>query len=497
MSFGIHFGELIARRRGEEGLRQRELAIRAFDDESRKPRISEIERGKVANPAQEIVDALTVALNLSPEDVSACRTKGRQRTGVLTFEQHEENVSKRVTEAEEKLRAATEADRAVLEQQLVEAKKRASDLEVDFARKQAELDAAHDRLSRLHNDMETEKVEAAKRALDRGDTRLADVLFGEAQEKLAAQADDIAAEAAKLAYERGRIAEDDIRWQDADKHYAEAARLSPTYDNLIAAGKFADKCGDYRRSARYEEQLVEIAEAEFGTEDAKTATALNNLASSYESQGRYDEAEPLYRSALEIGEKTLGAEHPKYATWLNNLAGLLRATDRYEEAEPLYRRALEIGEKTLGAEHPSVAIQLNNLAGLLQRTGRYGEAEPLFHRALEIGEKTLGTEHPEYATWLNNLAELLEATGRYDEAEPLYRRALEISEKTLGAEHPSVAIRLNNLAGLLGATGRYEEAEPLFQQAIKIFRASLGADHPHTKKVIANYEVFKATRDKP
>ncbi len=79
MSFGIHFGELIARCRGEEGLSQRELAIRAFDDESRKARISELERGKVANPAQEIVDALTVALNLSPEDVSACRTKGRLR----------------------------------------------------------------------------------------------------------------------------------------------------------------------------------------------------------------------------------------------------------------------------------------------------------------------------------------------------------------------------------------------------------------------------------
>jgi len=453
MSFGIHFGELVARRRGEEGLSQRELAIRAFDDESRKARISELQRGKVANPAQEIVDALTVALNLSPEDVSACRTKGRQRTGVLTFEQHEENVSKRVAEAEEKLRAATEADRAMLVQQLAEAKKRASDLEVDFARKQAELDAAHDRLSRLHNNMEAEKIEAAKRALDRGDTRLADALFGEAQEKLAAQADDIAAEAAKLAYERGRIAEDDIRWQDADKHYAEAARLSPTYDNLIKAGMFADKCGDYRRGARVKEQLVETAEAEFGAEDVKTATALNNLAVSYRVQGRYD------------------------------------------EAEPLYRRALEISEKTLGAEHPDVATSLNNLAGLLQATGRYDGAEPLFHRALEIGEKTLGAEHPDVATSLNNLAFLLEATGQYEEAEPLFRRALEIGEKALGAKHPDVATSLNNLAALLEATGRYDEAEPLFRRAVEIHRTSLGEDHPNTKTIIANYETFKTRRD--
>ncbi len=95
MSFGIHFGELIARHRGEQGLSQRALAIRAFDDESRKPRISELERGKVDNPAIEIVDALTVALKLSAEDVSACRTKGRQRAGVLTEQVHVTEIKRR------------------------------------------------------------------------------------------------------------------------------------------------------------------------------------------------------------------------------------------------------------------------------------------------------------------------------------------------------------------------------------------------------------------
>ena len=275
MSFGIHFSELVALHRGEQGLSQKDLAIKAFDDESRKPRISELERGKVHNPAQEIVDALTVALNLSPEDVSACRTKGRQRTGVLTFEQHEKNAREREERIEKKLRASNDADRAALEGQLAEAKKRASDLEVDFARKQAELDSAHARLDRLHNELGDEKVEAAKRALDAGNTKLADALFGEAQATLTAQMEDMAAEAAKLAYERGRIAEDDIRWQDADQHYSEAARLAPTYGYLLKAGEFADKCGDYRRSARYEEQLVELAEDEFGPDDERTSTALN------------------------------------------------------------------------------------------------------------------------------------------------------------------------------------------------------------------------------
>ena len=494
MSFGIHFGELVALHRGEQGLSQRQLAINAFDDESRKPRISELERGKVDNPAQDIVDALTVALNLSPEDVSACRTKGRQRTGTLTFEQHEKNVRERVAEAEEKLRAATEADRAALEGQLAEAQKRAVDLEVDFARKQAELDSAHERLDRLHNELGDEKVEAAKKALDEGDTKLADALFGEAEASLAARVEDMNAERAKLAYERGRIAEDDIRWHDADKHYSEAARLAPTYDNLIKAGEFADKCGDYRRSASYEERLVDLAEAEFGAEDERTATALNNLAESYRAQARYNEAEPLYRRALAIGEKTLGLDHPDLAAWLNNLASLLYSTGRYDEAEPFHRRALAIREKALGPDHPGVAQSLNNLALLLQAKGHLDEAEPLHRRALEISEKALGPEHPDVGIRVGNLAGLLIATGRLEEATPLRNRELAIMESAHGPDHPHVAIASNNLAELLHNTGRYDEAEPLFERAVKILRTSLGDDHPRTKKVVANYEAFKAAR---
>ncbi|CAN0523111.1 unnamed protein product [Ectocarpus sp. 8 AP-2014] len=41
------------------------------------------------------------------------------------------------------------------------------------------------------------------------------------------------------------------------------------------------------------------------------------------SQGKYDDAEPLYVRAIAIGEKVLGPEHPDLAVWLNNRAGLL------------------------------------------------------------------------------------------------------------------------------------------------------------------------------
>ena len=55
---------------------------------------------------------------------------------------------------------------------------------------------------------------------------------------------------------------------------------------------------------------------------------------------------------------------------------------RYADAEPLYKRSLAIREKALGPNHPDVATSLNNMGLLYERQGQYAEAEPLHKRAL-------------------------------------------------------------------------------------------------------------------
>jgi len=102
-------------------------------------------------------------------------------------------------------------------------------------------------------------------------------------------------------------------------------------------------------------------------------------------RGDYAEAEKQLAAAIKEAEG-LGSQDPRLATSLNGLAGVYRAQGRYAEAEPLYRRALAIREKALGAEHPDVAQSLNNLALLYAAQGRFGEAEPLHKPALAIRE---------------------------------------------------------------------------------------------------------------
>ncbi len=72
---------------------------------------------------------------------------------------------------------------------------------------------------------------------------------------------------------------------------------------------------------------------------------------------------------------------------LNNLAGLYHRQGRYADAEPLYKRSLAIVEEALGPMHPDFAQSLENYAALLRKTGRDAEAARMETRAKAIRAK--------------------------------------------------------------------------------------------------------------
>jgi tetratricopeptide (TPR) repeat protein len=90
----------------------------------------------------------------------------------------------------------------------------------------------------------------------------------------------------------------------------------------MKAGMAAYQRGDYRSAAASFAAALKEAEA-FGESHQRFATTINNLAVMYMHQGRYAEAEPLYRRTLSIYEKALGPDHPDLGTTLNNLAGCI------------------------------------------------------------------------------------------------------------------------------------------------------------------------------
>ena len=82
------------------------------------------------------------------------------------------------------------------------------------------------------------------------------------------------------------------------------------------------ECKDHYRDALSLELLRARLQAERARGQAKPFT-FHTLALELYDQGKYDEAEPLYKESLTIKKKVLGEEHPSVATGLNNLAELL------------------------------------------------------------------------------------------------------------------------------------------------------------------------------
>ena len=97
----------------------------------------------------------------------------------------------------------------------------------------------------------------------------------------------------------------------------------------------------------------------------------------------------LRENVLQAGEKPIG---------LNNLAGLLQSQGKYDEAKPLYEEAIGILKRSLGGDHPQVAVGLNNLALLLKAQGKNAEAQRMGNESVQIFERALGPNHPNTRT---------------------------------------------------------------------------------------------------
>ncbi len=418
--------------------------------------------------------------------------QGDQGTAIIgmTIDQHESILKSREAELRADLTRASDAEKALFRQELDTVLGQMADLETSYQTALDDLRQLRAELDDLEGRVPQDQLDAAQQALLEGDRSKADTLLADVE----AQAEGAIKIAAEAAYLRGEIAEQEIRWHDAAEHYARAARLDPTYASLVKASEYLWRAGKYPESIRFGEDLVAVSKREFGEEDERTASAINNFALFVRAQGRFAEAEEYFRQVLEIDRATIGEGHPAHATHLNNLAGVVRAQGRHAEAERLYRQAMAIDRVTIGEEHPSYATRLNNLAGVVQAQERYAEAEVLYLKALEIRRATIGESHPAYATHLNNLAGVVEAQERYEEAEMLYRQAIEIDRVTIGEDHPDFAIDLNNLAGVLQAQDRYQEAEGLYRRALQIFEQLLGEDHHYTNDTRENLNVLVTQR---
>ena len=142
---------------------------------------------------------------------------------------------------------------------------------------------------------------------------------------------------------------------------------------------------------------------------------MNGIVQVYPDVNRYEEAELIGRRCLELCRRSLGDEHPETLEAMGLLARVYYKQGRYEEAEPLYKAILET-QRRLGIQYEKVLRQLVGLADLYVEQARYGEAESLLLQQFQSRGKQFGPEHPHTLDSLRDLVHLYEAWPKPNEA---------------------------------------------------------------------------------
>ena len=129
--------------------------------------------------------------------------------------------------------------------------------------------------------------------------------------------------------------------------------------------------------------------AAHGTSHAQTLSALIHVADSLQKVMDLDSAYALAGNLLERAEAEYGSSDTLVARVLDVLAKCCEERAEYVKAESLWRRALSIRRDRLGADHNDIAGILNNLAITMLKQGKFAESDSLQKRALEIRQNLI------------------------------------------------------------------------------------------------------------
>ena len=267
-------------------------------------------------------------------------------------------------------------------------------------------------------------------------------------------------------------------------------------DMLVGLGNLASiyqSQGRWREAEELGMQVIEIMEVVLGEGHPDTLTSMSNLASTYQSQGKWKQSEELFVLVIEMREKLHGSEQSDGVANMASLASTYQSQGRWKEAEEQLIKVIKIIQKVHGNEHPDALVSMANLASTYKSQGRWKEAEELGVQVMGKMRAVLGEEHSNTLTSMANLASTYQYQEQWKEAEELWVQVVETSARVLGAEHPDTLTGRANLASTYQNQGRWREAEALFVQVIGIMRKVLGDEYPDTIACINNLAfTFKA-----
>ncbi|XP_044478712.1 uncharacterized protein LOC123205750 isoform X4 [Mangifera indica] len=246
---------------------------------------------------------------------------------------------------------------------------------------------------------------------------------------------------------------------------------------------FTDNGRDFFMQGKMEEaekfflSALQEAKEGFGERDPHVASACNNLAELYRVTKAYDKAEPLYLEAINILESSFGPEDIRVGVAYHNLGQFYLVQRKLEDACRCYEHALKIKGRVLGHGNVDYADTMYHLGTVFYLQGNEKDCEALFQDSIRILEDAGQGESMTCIRRLRYLSQIYMKANRLEEAENVQRKILHIMELSKGWNSMETVISAERLALTLQSTGSLREAQELFERCLDARKSLLSPNH--------------------
>jgi tetratricopeptide (TPR) repeat protein len=254
---------------------------------------------------------------------------------------------------------------------------------------------------------------------------------------------------------------------------------------------YYDQKLDFAKTEIYLKRSIAILEKVAPADAGDLGTALNNLATLYEREGRQQEALSIDKRIVELREKALPAVDANLAHSLLARGHVYSDLHEYHNAESDLKRALSILQTIEGSDHRDVAQVYAVLAEAELGMGRLDESSLHWQQALEISKATDGPTSLHVAYALAGLAAIDAKRKEFDKAQAGYLQVIAMVKESWGAQDPRIAWQLRSIGDLYLEQGKLDDAESNLMQAALILQKRYGADTPFLTLVLLDLAVVE------
>ncbi|KAL0549107.1 hypothetical protein IC582_013587 [Cucumis melo] len=246
--------------------------------------------------------------------------------------------------------------------------------------------------------------------------------------------------------------------------------FTDTARDLFLQGRLED-------AEKYFISAIQEAKEGFGERDPHVASAFNNLAELYRVMKTFDKAEPMYLEAINILEESYGTEDIRVGSALHNLGQFYLVQRKLKESCNCYERALKIKGRVLGFGHVDYADTMYHLGTVLYLLGEEKDSEALIQDSIRILEEGGLGESILCIRRLRYLAKMHMKSNNLLEAENVQRKILHIMELSKGWNSLETINSADGLASTLYANGCLKEAQELLERCLDARKSLLPEDH--------------------